>query len=130
MINLNQVLKQKHEALDKQIASAKFDRDNAATPSESHSDKTRQLAEQLMLSLMEEKGKLSFLEKTLSSFPVFNQTAQVNTIVTISHSQTENKQYLLVPDGLGGVAIDGITLLSISSPLGKQIQKQSVGYKF
>jgi|CXWL01.1.fsa_nt_gi hypothetical protein len=129
MIDLNQVLQEKIALLDRQLASAKFTRDHAATPTESGSDKTRQNAEQLMDSLGDAKKKLKLLELALNKLPPFNHLATPNTLVTL-RTPLGNKEFLLVPEGLGGRSIGSVFLLSVESPLAKSFLNQKVGYTF
>lgn len=129
MIDLRQVLQDKRDLLDRQLAEAKFTRDHAATPSESGSDKTRQNAEQLMDSLNDAKKKLRTLETGLNKLPPFGGIATVNTLVTL-RTPLGIKNFLLVPDGFGGQTIGDIFLLSTQSPLAKSFLNQKVGYTF
>jgi len=129
MIDLRQILQDKRDLLDRQLAEAKFTRDHAATPSESGSDKTRQNAEQLMDSLNDAKKKLKALELELNKLPSFSNTATTNTLVTL-RTPLGVKNFLLVPDGFGGQTIGDIFLLSIATPLAKTFLNQKVGYTF
>lgn len=129
MIDLHQVLQEKLEFLDRQLAEAKFTRDHAATPTESHSDKTRQNAEQLMDSLSDTKKKLELLRFSLAKLPPFKSVAATNTLVTL-RTPLGTKNFLLVPEGLGGQTIGDTFLLSVSSPLAKSFLNKKVGYTF
>ena len=129
MIDLHQVLKEKNDLLDRQLTEAKFTRDHAATPTESHSDKTRQNAEQLMDSLSDAKKSLQQLRLSLAKLPPFKNLTTVNTLVTLK-TPTGNKNYLLVPEGLGGQTIGDTFLLSIASPLAQAFANRKVGYTF
>lgn len=129
MIDLHQVLKEKTDLLDRQLAEAKFTRDHAATPTESHSDKTRQNAEQLMDSLSDAKKNIQQLRLSLTKLPPFKNIAIVNTLVTL-RTPPGTKTFLLVPEGLGGQTIGDTFLLSVSSPLAKSFLNQKVGHTF
>src|SRR3989344_2827997 len=129
MIVLRQVIEEKTDLLDRRLAEAKFTRDHAATPTESHSDKTRQNAEQLMDSLGDAKKKLHLLEIEVNRTPPLNSLATVNTLVTL-RTPLGTKNCLLVPEGLGGQTINDIFLLSVASPLAKLFLGQKVGYIF
>lgn len=129
MIDLHQVLQDKRDLLDRQLAEAKFTRDHAATPTESHSDKTRQNAEQLMDSLNDAKKKLKFLEIELNKLPPFSNTAAANTLVTL-RTPLGVKNFLLVPEGFGGQTIGDTFLLSTSSALAQVFLNQKAGYTF
>lgn len=129
MIDLHQVLQDKRDLLDRQLAEAKFTRDHAATPTESHSDKTRQNAEQLMDSLNDAKKKLKSFEIELNKLPQFSNTATANTLVTL-RTPLGIKNYLLVPEGFGGQIIADTFLLSVTSSLAKAFINQKVGHTF
>ena len=129
MIDLPQVLKEKIDLLDRQLVEAKFTRDHAATPTESHSDKTRQNAEQLMDSLSDAKKRLEVLRLTLSKLPPLKGLATTNTLVTL-RTPLGKKDFLLVPEGLGGQTINDTFLLSVESPLAKSFLNQEVGHTF
>ncbi|HLE49797.1 MAG TPA: hypothetical protein VI791_01475 [Patescibacteria group bacterium] len=129
MIDLHFVLQEKNDLLDRQLAEAKFTRDHAATPTESHSDKTRQNAEQLMDSLSDAKKKLHLLEAELAKMPPFAGVATVNTLITL-RTPLGTKNFLLVPEGLGGQSVSGVFLLSVESPLAKSFLNQKIGFTF
>ena len=129
MIDLRQILQDKRDLLDRQLAEAKFTRDHAATPTESHSDKTRQNAEQLMDTLSDAKKKLRTLEIELHKLPSFSNTATTNTLVTL-RTPLGIKNFLLVPDGFGGQTTGDTFLLSVSSALAQSFLNQKVGYTF
>ena len=129
MIDLRQVLQDKRDLFDRQLAEEKFTRDHAATPTESASDKTRQNAEQLMDSLNDAKKKLRLLEIDLGKLPPFTNLATVNTLVTL-RTPPGTKNFLLVPEGLGGQTIGDTFLLSVQSPLAKAFLNQKTGYTF
>lgn len=122
MIDLSLILDQKISLLEKHISSAVFERDHAATPMESASDKTRQLAEQKIDALRDEKDKLNSLKRSIKNYRP--------KLYTLGTAQGE-RQFLLVPEGLGGQTFNGYTLLSINSPLGEKLlhtrQNDAVG---
>lgn len=129
MIDLHRILDEKLALLDRQITEAKFTRDHAATPTESHSDKTRQNAEQLMDGLSDAQRKLRLLGASLKKLPSFNGQAQVNTLVTL-RTPLGVKNFLLVPEGLGGQTIGDTFLLSEKTPLAKMFLGKKVGHTF
>ncbi|MBI2326242.1 hypothetical protein HYU91_02530 [Candidatus Collierbacteria bacterium] len=129
MIDLRQILQDKRNLLDRQLAEAKFTRDHAATPTESHSDKTRQNAEQLMDTLNDAKKKLQSLETGLNKLPPFSNTATANTLITL-RTPLGVKNFLLVPDGFGGQTIGDTFLLSVSSTLAQSFLNKKAGYTF
>lgn len=111
VIDLLSILEEKIKKLDLQIADVKFERDNSATPMESHSDKSRQLAEQLMDALIDEKKNLVLLKRRsdqLGALKIFSLSTPLG-----------ERDFALVPDGLGGKTVSGVTLISSLSPLGK-----------
>lgn len=82
-----------------------------------------------MDSLNDAKKKLLLLEKGLSKFPPFKGLAIVNTVVTL-RTPLGTKNFLLVPEGLGGQTISDTFLLSTSSALAQSFLGQKVGYTF
>jgi len=128
-INLHKILQTRIKNLDKQIKEEIITRDSAPTPMQSGSDKTRQVAEQMIDSLLQEKKNLLNFKRILDNLPKFNNQASLNTIVSLK-SIVEKKTFLLVPEGLGGVIVNGIFLLSINSPLAKKILNQKTGFSF
>ncbi len=54
MIDLSAILKDKVETVESSIKTAAFERDSSATPMESQHDQSRQIANQLYNSLLEE----------------------------------------------------------------------------
>ncbi len=129
MINFQLILKGKLDLLDRQLAEAKFTRDHAATPTESHSDKTRQNAEQFMDGLNDAKKKLQFLARKVDHLPPFKNLATINALVTL-RTPLGTKNFLLVPEGLGGQTVNDTFLLSIASPLAQAFANRKVGYTF
>lgn len=119
MIDLQKILLDKINKLDLQIASAKFDRDHSATPMESASDKSRQLAEQLMDALLDEKKKIVFLKRNISS----NQNITSYSVET----PTGERMFTIVHQGLGGSIVDGSTLISQDSPLALRLSHSKIG---
>jgi hypothetical protein len=122
MIDLLKILNQKIDKLDLQILDVKFERDHAATPMESASDKTRQMAEQLMDALGDERKKIILLKRRIKSY-------RQNPVYSISTPLGE-RDFILVPEGLGGKTIEGVTLLSDSSPMGLKLVDKQVGDSF
>jgi len=120
MIDLSLILDKKIANLEKHIQTAIFERNNSATPTESHSDKTRQLAEQKIDALNDEKNKLFLLKAKLKSY--------TPTIFRLSSPQGE-RAFALVPEGLGGEVHDGLTFLSENSPLGSKLSRSNAGDK-
>lgn len=129
MIDLTEILAKKLALLDRQIADEKFTRDHAATPTESASDKTRQNAEQMLDSLADARKKLRLLEISIKNLPPFNNLATLNALVTL-RTPLGLKEFLLVPEGLGGQSVDNVFLLSVASPLAKLFLGHKIGHTF
>jgi hypothetical protein len=129
MINLQEILEQKLQFLQKQLKSIEEERNTAATPIESRSDQTRSLAEQLHSSLQRQFHSLKLLKSQLSSKSKFNNQADIYTLVTLKSDQIY-QTHLLVPEGLGGDRIGQTILLSITSPLAQQFLHQTIGFQF
>lgn len=122
MIDLKKILSEKINKLELQISDVKFERDNSATPMESGSDKSRQLAEQLMDALSDEKNKLIFLSR---------QTCISKAIVIYTlNTPLGERDFAIVPDGLGGISVEGVSLLSERAPLAVQLVSQKEGSEF
>lgn len=122
MIDLKKILSEKINKLELQISDVKFERDNSATPMESGSDKSRQLAEQLMDALSDEKNKLIFLSRQTS-------ISKAIIIYTLNTPLGE-RDFAIVPDGLGGISVEGVSLLSERAPLAVQLVSQKEGSEF
>ena len=129
-INLEKIIQDRLSSLDRQIKEEIITRDLAPTPMQSGSDKTRQVAEQMIDSLHQEKKNLLNLKKSLSRFPKFNKTATLNSLVTLKSHQAGEKTYLLVPEGLGGSTVNSVFLLSINSLLAQKFLNQKTGFQF
>lgn len=121
MIDLSQIISQKISFLLDQVRTTEYMRDTAQTPTESHSDQTRQNAEQLIYGLKDEiKCQRQILTK-LNQF----------TLVIYSlRTSSGLKDFLIVPDGVGGQSIDGAYLLAESTPLARLIIGQKIGHNF
>lgn len=107
MINLNKILDDKIDDLNKQIQKVANERDSSATPMESHHDQTRQLADQLCGALKTELRKLINLKKRVVGYK--------------SAYFEYPRKLMVVPDGLGGVEVDGVLLVGESTPLAKKL---------
>jgi transcription elongation GreA/GreB family factor len=120
IVLLNKYLGQKKQELSKALEKAREARDGAPSAMESHSDTSRSQNERLVSALEEE---LKEIESYVSKI---NPLSLVYLEVKINY---EIKKLLMVPTGLGGAEIDGIRLLSIDSPLGKQVFGKKEGDK-
>lgn len=122
MIDLIGILNEKIESTEKSLKRAAFERDNSATPMESQHDQTRQIANQLYNALLDEKKGLHLLKRKLKDF---------NIIYTLENLSSGTKyRFFIVPDGLGGSTIDGITLISDKTPLSNIIIGKNTGYAY
>ena len=120
MVDLSHILDQKIANLEKHLQSAIFERDHSATPMESHSDKSRQLAEQIIDSLNDEMKKLRALKSVIHKHL---------PITFVLSTPSGDRSFALVPEGLGGKTIDGVTLISEKSPLGTKLISAKTGDK-
>jgi hypothetical protein len=121
MIDLTQIINQKIDFLLQQIKDTEKARDEAATPMESHSDQTRQNAEQLIYALKDEVKRQKLLLSKLDQYKAILYTVR---------SSAGLKDYLVVPDGLGGQSIDNVYLLAESTPLAKNLIGKKPGHTF
>ena len=121
MIDLTQIVNQKILFLQQQIKDTEKARDEAATPMESHSDKTRQNAEQLIYALKDEvKKQMNLLDKVFG-FKVITYSVR---------GPLGLKDYATVPDGLGGQTINNVYLLAQSTQLAKNLLDKKPGHTF
>lgn len=129
MIDLHQIIDQKIISLQSSMARTKHERDTSATYRDTNHDQSRSIAERFLGSLEVEYRKLEALKKQLLNLPSFHHQADINTLITIM-TPSGNKDYLLVPDGLGGIKAGSIVLLSVSTPLASCFVGHSSGFKF
>jgi hypothetical protein len=113
MIDLGQILNGEIMKVDKWIKQAAIERDESATSTESAHDQTRQIANQLFNSLLEEKAKLQKLENVVKKY---------QNVLEIKKQNGEVFKAMVVPDGLGGKNIDGTLLVGEGSPLGQKLR--------
>lgn len=118
MIDLGKLLAEDIQKLDRQIKQAAHERDESATPTESTHDQTRQIANQLFNSLLEEKAKLQKLKNVAKRF---------TKVLTIEDENGQISKIMPVPEGLGGKSINGVLLLSDNSLLGQKIRELHAG---
>ena len=122
VIDLKEILASKIKKLEMQISDVKYERDHSATPMESASDKSRQLAEQLMDALSDEKSKLVILSRR----PNISKPVIIYTLDT----PLGERDFAIVPDGLGGSSSAGTSLLSEKAPLAQQLKDKKIGDTF
>lgn len=122
MIDLKKKIEKDLRSVEKQIKQATKERDESATPMESQHDQTRQIANQLYNSLLEERKKLGEMMFIADKF---------NSVVTILNVSTGMPQkYFIVPNGLGGTSEGDIILLSEKTPLAKTLSGRKPGSEF
>ena len=122
MIDLKGKFEKELLLVEKRIKQAAAERDESATPTESTHDQTRQIANQLYNSLLEERKKLQGLLFEADKF---------NTVVEIKNiTKGTNQKYLVVPNGLGGTSEGDVVLLSEKTPLAKNLLGRTVGSEF
>lgn len=113
MIDLSRILNEEIEKIDKWIKQAATERDESATPTESTHDQTRQVANQLFNSLLEEKAKLQKLTNVVKRYKKF---------FVVESKKGETYKFMPVPDGLGGKSLDGTFLVAETSQLGQKLR--------
>lgn len=121
MIDLTQIINQKINFLLQQIKDTEKARDEAATPMESHSDQTRQNAEQLIYALKDEVKRQKLLLSKLDQYKALLYTVR---------NSAGLKDFLIVPDGLGGQSVDNVYLLAESTTLAKNLINKKPGHNF
>lgn len=122
MIDLRQKIEKEIRTVEKRIKQAATERDESATPMESKEDQTRQVANQLYNSLLEEKKKLMELK---------GETAKYHSVYSMLNTVDGTiRKYFIVPNGLGGTEEEGVTLLSEKTPLAKNLLGKIVGNEF
>lgn len=94
--------------LEKLLGAAKFARDNAPTPTESHSDTTRSEQEKLVHAL---EARVKLVDQQMKAL----DKAEVRYV------EQNGMKLVLVPEGMGGKKIDDVMLVSVNSPLGAKL---------
>jgi len=122
MIDLLGILNEKIEATEVGVKRAAFERDNSATPMESQHDQTRQVANQLYNCLVDEKRSLQSLKRRLDDFHTIYYLRNLGSGAQF--------RFFIVPDGLGGKTVAGITLISDNTPLSKIIIGKKAGFQY
>lgn len=117
-MDLQQILNVQKQKLLLAIKSAKETRDNAPTAAESHHDQTRIQADKLVHALEEDLVKLDQLTNEAKN----HQPRLYNL-----RNDSEEKQFLVVPEGMGGQVIDNIQTISATSPIGQKLVSAKTG---
>lgn len=117
MIDLSIVLDTEIDKLDKRIKDVAKERDESATPTESTHDQTRQVANQLFNSFLEDRGRLLSLRNVVKKYK--------KIYLLKNDTDGEEKQIMIVPDGLGGSKVDGVLLVGEKSPLGMAVTQKN-----
>jgi len=120
---IKEIFEKKRKCLSKALKAAREARDTAPGAMESHSDTTRSQNEKLLAALEARLKNLEDLDQkiTTGSFqPRFFEVL----------FNGENKKLVIVPEGLGGEEVNGMRLLSETSPLGIVLKEKKLGDKF
>lgn len=99
----------KRQLLLRSLEQARRARDEAPKPTESHSDTTMSEKEKLVTAL---EAEIKEFEKGL---------AELNKM-SLAPVDLNELKIILVPDGMGGGDIEGVKLVSVSSPVGQKIK--------
>lgn len=95
--------------LEKSLAAAREAQRNAPTPNESYSNTTMSEMEKLVTALELDLKKLNESEKKLDGYKP-------------KYCEVDGRKIVLVPEGMGGDKIDGVLLVSESSPMGQKLK--------
>ncbi|KKS32445.1 MAG: hypothetical protein UU93_C0007G0050 [Candidatus Amesbacteria bacterium GW2011_GWA2_42_12] len=116
----------KIEIMKKSLKEAKIAQLNAPSAMESHSDTTKSEMEKLVTALEIDISR----QKNYLSLVPNNLTPSNQKIELWKNVRVNNKGILMniiiVPDGMGGDTIDGIRLVSETTPLVLQIKKGEI----
>ena len=122
MVNLEKILKEKFAKVEERMANAAEERDEASTPNESNHKLTRQISDQLFNTLSDEKHSLRLILPKIKNFKMIFKVIKVGGTATTD--------YMIVPDGLGGILVEGTLLVGESSPIGKILKSKSTGDEY
>ena len=117
-LDLQAVLNSQKTKLLMAIKEAKKARSEAPTATESYSDQSRYEADKLVHAFEDDLSKLEALSTEIS--------IHKPTLYHLKNDQAE-KQFLLVPEGLGGQMIGSIQTISGSSPIGQKLTSTKIG---
>lgn len=122
MVDLEKILKDRINKIEIQIQKTAKERDESATPMESASDQSRQIANQLFNSLLEEKKEFELFLPKIKKFRNIYKVEKVGSNVSMN--------YLIVPDGLGGQMYEEVLLVGETSPIGMILSTKKGGEEF
>jgi hypothetical protein len=122
MVNLEKILKEKIAKVEVRMANAAEERDESSTPNESNHKLTRQISDQLFNTLTDEKHSLRLILPKIKNFKNIYQ------VIKTGGNATTN--YMIVPDGLGGILVEGTLLVGVSSPIGEILKTKSMGDEY
>ena len=127
---LTQIAKQK-ESLKNSIAGCQNEIDEAPGPMVSHSDTTRYQVSQLVFNLSDNLEKLEKAEKILQESAI-KDNGGIIAIGSVAELDVDGRNtfIFIVPDGAGGLIIDGdikISIVSEKSPMAKVILGKKMG---
>lgn len=100
--------------LEEVITNEKVARDSSPSAMESHSDTTKSQKEDLVFSLLSKLNQLKLLTR---SIPDTSRDSSETGVWSIVYVDRIKSNVLIVPEGLGGVEVDDLMLVSINTPL-------------
>lgn len=104
------------EVLEKALMDARRARKEAPSPNESRSDTTMAEKTKLITVLEMDLGRI---KKFIGVIP---EKYESKGMGVWSYVELENgMKIILVPDGMGGKVIDGVRLVSVTTPLGQKL---------
>jgi hypothetical protein len=129
-IIFNQISKQK-ESLKDSIKRCQDEIDHAPGPMESHSDTTRFQVGQLVLNLSDQLLKIEKAEEIIKKSSMSENPAVISVGSTAELNVDGKTCFVfIVPDGAGGLIVDGevkISIVSEKSPMAVSIMGKKVG---
>lgn len=116
----------KVEIMEKSLKEAKIAQLNAPSAMESHSDTTKSEMEKLVTALeIDIRRQKNYLSLVPNNLTPSNQKIELWRNVKIdNHGMIMN--IIIVPDGMGGDTVDGVRLVSETTPLVQQIKNGGV----
>jgi hypothetical protein len=115
MIDLQSLIDREIDSLQRHIVELEFERDNAATPTESAHDKTRQMTEQRIFTLQDQ---IQFYHHLRDSLVDHKTTTHHLSPLDPADPSID---ICIVPEGLGGRNLGIYRLVSSETPIAKII---------
>lgn len=125
LVIIQKCLERERKDLLNSIEKLVIARNESPLPSETRSDTSRIQADKMLLAL---KDQLVELDKLIHNLPKNIESSEKIDLwnyVELINSGTKLK-IILVPEGYGGREIDGIKLISITTPLAKNLYHKSL----